>query len=180
MILKEKSGKVKRLGTIGETRWLSKSMALGKIFGSYDNLDNHMLRDFLIALHTIAQTDSFEKAARKEAKDLLDTFCKFENILTAFVFLRVFRITTPLSLYLQTKGLDMLQALRMVESVESQLQKVSRDFESMHKKATDFCIVLDELLIDTEIEIEKNLPVKRRIQDLVGYFRINTYNVIMD
>ena len=74
----------------------------------------------------------------------------------------------------------MLQALRMVESVESQLQKVSRDFERMHKKATDFCIVLDELLIDIEIEIEKTLQVKRRIQDPVGYFRINTYNVIMD
>ena len=58
-------------------------------------------RDVLTVLHTIAQTDSFEKAKGKEAKDLLDTFCKFENILTAFVFLRVFKITAPLSLYLQ-------------------------------------------------------------------------------
>ena len=78
MILKETSGKVKRLGKIGETRWLSKSMALGKIFGSYDNLDNPMFRYFLMALPTIAQTDSFEKAARKEAKDLLDLFASLK------------------------------------------------------------------------------------------------------
>ena len=87
----------------------------------------------LIALHKIAEADSFEKAAGKETKDLLASFCKFENTLTSFIFLRIFRITTPLSLYLQAKDLDMLQVLRMVESVESQLQNVSTDFNSLHK-----------------------------------------------
>ena len=56
----------------------------------------------------------------------------------------------------------------------SKLQKVSRDSKNMRKKATDFCAILDELLINTEIETEKKLPVKRRIQDPLGN------NVIID
>ena len=66
-------------------------------------------------------------------KNLMNSFSKLENFLTLFIFLRIFKITTSLSCNLQAEGLGMLQPLRMEESVESKLQKVSRDFNSLRK-----------------------------------------------
>ena len=77
------------------------------------------------------------------------------------VFLKVYKVTTPLSLYLQTKGLDMLQAWRMVEAVTMEITAISRDFESIHQKAKDFCALVNESLDDTDLEIDAVLPKKR-------------------
>ena len=134
----------------------------------------------LMALRTIAKAGSFEKAVRQEAKDLLDSLYKFENILISLIFLRIFKATTPISLYLQTKDLEMLQALSMLKSGESQLQKVSRDFDSVHKIAIEFCISLNELLHETDIEMEMKLLITHWIPNPVYHFRINIHNAIMD
>ena len=82
---------------------------------------------------------TFQESARDDAKVLMDHFIKFETSLTAMVFLKVYKVTTPIYLYLQTKGLDMLQAWRMVEAVTMEITAISRDFESIHQKAKDFC-----------------------------------------
>ena len=109
------------------------------------------------------------------------------------VFLKVYKVTTPLSLYLQTKGLDMLQAWRMVEAVTMEITAISRDFESIHQKAKDFCALVNESLDDTDLEIDAVLPKKQArkkkrmsdercpdVLDEVENYRINTFNVIMD
>lgn len=46
-------------------------------------------------------------SVRPEAKTLEENLCKFGTILVAFVYVRIFDITAPVSDYLQTSGLDL-------------------------------------------------------------------------
>ena len=198
--LEERGRRFRRLVSIGETRWLSKSAALIKIFESYsatDSTKSGLLVESILALNAIAEEPTFQESARSDAKFLLEHFMKFETLLTAHVFLLIYKITTPLSLYLQTKGLDMLQAWRMVETVSKEIATISRDFESVHQKAKEFCasvnLTLDEL--GTDLEMDVALPKKRArkkkrmageqcqdeaVMNEVESYRINVFNAIMD
>ena len=126
---------------------------------------------------------------------LMDSFLKFETILSSFVFLRIYKITTPLSLYLQTKGLDMLQTWRMLEVVAHQINEISRDFEEVHEEAKAFCADASEVLEDTDLEVASYLPKKRarktprhageqchdqRVSGELEEYKVNTFNVFMD
>lgn len=57
----------------------------------------------------------------------------------------------------------MLQAWRMVGTVSKEIAAISRDFESVHQKAKEFCasvnLTLDEL--GTDLETDVALPKKR-------------------
>ena len=55
----------------------------------------------------------------------------------------------------------MLQAWRMVEAVTMEITAISRDFESIHQKAKDFCALVNESLDDTDLEIDAVLPKKQ-------------------
>ena len=111
-MLAGKVSSARRLGSIGETRWLSKSIALEKIFGTCKSRSPNtgLCTEMIRAFQDISEDKSFQQSTRNEARLLMDSFLKFETILTSFVFLRIYKITNPFSLYLQKKGLDMLQA----------------------------------------------------------------------
>ena len=49
----------------------------------------------------------------------------FETVLTAHVFNKIFSITAPASLYLQSGKFDLLTAIRSTETAESQLEKLN-------------------------------------------------------
>ena len=192
-ILQARGRRARRLVSIGETRWLSKSAALVKIFGFYstnDSTKSGLFAELILALDAIADEPTFQESARSDAKVLMDHFMKFETILTAFVFLHIYKITTPLSQYLQTKGLDMLQAWRMVETVHNEIITISRDFENIHQQAKEFCASVNALLAETDLEIDAVLPKKRArkkkrmpgekcqdeaVLDEVEAYRINTF-----
>ena len=168
----------------------------GYATGSYsapDAAKSDLFAELILALDAITDEPTFQDSARRNAKVLMDHFMKFETILTAMVFLKVYKVTTPSSLYLQTKGLDMLQAWRMVGAVTMESTGISRDFESTRQKAKDFCALVNESLDDTDLEIDAVLPKKQArkkkrmsdercpdVLDEVENYRINTFNVIMD
>ena len=190
--------RARRLVSIGETRWLSQSAALVKIFGSYSTTNSTksgLFAELILAPDAVADKPTFQESVRSDAKVLMDHFMKFETILAAFVFLQIYKVTTPLSLYHQTKGLDMLQAWRMVETVNKEITAISRDFESIHQKAKEFCASVNVSLDETDLEIDAVLPKKRArkkkrmpgeqcqdeaVLDEVDSYRINTFNAIMD
>ena len=87
--LEERGRRFRRLVSIGETRWLSKSAALIKIFGSYsatDSTKSGLLVELILALNAIAEEPTFQESARSDAKFLLEHFKKFETLLTAHFF----------------------------------------------------------------------------------------------
>jgi hypothetical protein len=59
-------------------------------------------------------------------------------VLVAFTYIRIFDITTPVSDYLQTPGLDVFQAWRMMNEATDKLSKIARDFLTICWHATTF------------------------------------------
>ena len=87
----------------------------------------------------------------------------------------------------------MPQAWRMVETVIKEITAISRDFESIHQKAKEFCASVNVSLDETDIEIDVVLPKTRArkkkrmageqcqdgaVLDEVDSYRINTFNCV--
>ncbi|RXN11863.1 hypothetical protein ROHU_010362 [Labeo rohita] len=68
--------------------------------------------------------------------------------------------------YLQTKGMDILSAHKMVMSTQDALKKMARDFQAVKAAADDFVKWANEKLEqqdeETDMEVEAALPQKRR------------------
>ena len=87
---------VKRLGTIGPTRWWSKDAALKNVFGSFINPTGALFMDVITTLNAILVADQIQAAVKAKVKGYNDSL-KFETILTAQVYLQVFSRTTNVS-----------------------------------------------------------------------------------
>jgi hypothetical protein len=102
---------------------------------------------------------------RVKARGYFEGLLKYETMHPAQVFLRIFQVTSPVSKYLQTSGMDILSAHRMVVSTEEQLKETARHFEKV-KAAADTVVQwanrkLQEWVGKTELELETTLPMKR-------------------
>ena len=72
------------------------------------------------------------------ARTYIEALLKYETVLTAQLFLRIFALTAPLTKYLQTSGMDLLSAHRMVRETHQQLQNFVRDFDAVKEAADKF------------------------------------------
>ncbi|KAJ4928749.1 hypothetical protein JOQ06_004375 [Pogonophryne albipinna] len=180
------------------TRWWAKHEALKKVFGSFGKPEDGLYVDVLLTLSAIQKQATVKPCIRVMARGYAESFLKYETILTAQIFLRIFEHTSPLSKYLQTAGLDILSAHRMVASTQDTLKSLGRDFESV-KKAADTFVNWTNTEIqerdDTDIEVEATLPQKRRrmkkvlpgemaqdetLDDAEKSYEVNVHNRIMD
>ncbi|XP_064077653.1 uncharacterized protein LOC135195320 [Macrobrachium nipponense] len=153
-----KTSRHQRLSPIGETRWWAKDNALKKLFGNFGKPDNARYTDVLLTLATIQEHETMEADVRSKVKAYIESLLKYETILTAQIFLRIFEPTTPLSKYLQTNRMIILSAYRMVVTTEESLDKINRDFGGI-KVANEQ--LEDEENADLELEVQAELPLKR-------------------
>ena len=129
-----------RLERIGQTRWSSRGRALRKSFGSYTDHSWEFYSDLLIIFQQVIEAPEFKESDRYEAQKLSEILRKFETILMAYTFTRIFDITTPVSDYLQTPGLDIMQAWRMVNKATKNVEKISSDFSCIFETAFSFVV----------------------------------------
>ncbi|XP_047129351.1 uncharacterized protein LOC124809338 [Hydra vulgaris] len=191
--------KMKRLKLIGETRWSGKLNAATAIFGTFAEPSSTVFVNLILCLSYISKSKNFDTKTRHEAKTLLMPFLKFDTILTAFTYLRVFEKVGPLSIYLQTRGLNVLVAFKMVEKAVIKLKSQSRLFDDVHNKALQFVRMANASIIqrtETILEVKIELPAKRKRKTpkmldeytvderdeskALEHFKIHTYNVVMD
>jgi hypothetical protein len=187
----------KRLNLIGDTRWWAKEAALAKIFGHYDTPTDSLFVELIETLDVIANSPKTPSEAKFKALGLLQGFAKFETVLTAQLFLRIFEVTTPLSKYLQSKDLNLLAAYGMVQETLNTLEQVSRDFNAINQAAQKFTSFINEKLETSTVqyEMELKLPERRARQkrrqfdyeaqhetptDATELYRIGVYNVVLD
>ena len=111
---------MKRLGTIGETRWWSKDAALKEIFG-------------IISINALIADENTQAAVKAKVKGYIDSLLKFQTVIPALVYLQIFSRTTVLSKYLQTVQLDLLTVHRMVEELLPNMKALRDDFETSRK-----------------------------------------------
>lgn len=198
-----------KLEAIGATRWRSKSNACSKIFGRIDDWTspespNHsyVFFELVVALHGIYTSEDFNSKIRSDAGALFLKFTQFEVILTAMIFLQIFKITTPLSDYLQTQNLDYGQAWRAIESSIDLMKTVRDKFPETLNAAKKFVLTFKNKVDESSnIELanlnfcsdfEKKRPRKKKRMvsekslDEIGNlspedeFRIHTFNRIID
>ncbi|XP_063077402.1 uncharacterized protein LOC134467457 [Engraulis encrasicolus] len=186
----------RRLSPIGQTRWWAKDAALTKVFGCFGNPDRALYADVVLTLLAVQQDQTMKPTARAKVKGYIECLLKYETVLTAQIFLRIFEQTSPLSKYLQTSGMDLLTAHRLVVGTEDGLKKCVRDFSGVKEAADRFVEWANgELLDKEEIEVEVALPEKRqkKKESMPGElaedeplkaaerdFEVHVHNVIMD
>jgi hypothetical protein len=195
---------LRRLQKVNATRWWSKDRALQSILDdpSVPLNDSKKFLTLLICLHTIGNLEDFNADATFQANSLLANWCKFQNILVAFVFRDMFNSSTPTSKYLQTNGIDLLTASNKVKTLQSQLLTMRNNFDLIHENALKFAIHTQEQLKQkgyaNAIEVDNALPEKRiaipkrQADDIatdetrslasspLKAFQINVFNIVID
>ena len=131
----------------------SQARALRKLIGSFNDNTKELSSDLLIVLQHVNETPNFKDNIQYEAKCLRENLSKFETVLVAFVYIRIFEITTPVSDYMQTPGLDVLQAWRMINEATDKLSKVARDFAAIYQHATTFLNGVNDKLFEEGIHL---------------------------
>ncbi|KAJ3594678.1 hypothetical protein NHX12_003985 [Muraenolepis orangiensis] len=87
----------RRLSPIGETRWWAKDAALSKVFGKFGDPEKGLYIDLIVTLMAIMDQEKVKPTVRAKANGYVEALLKYETVLTAQVFLRIFALTTPLS-----------------------------------------------------------------------------------
>jgi len=89
---------------------LKKQQSKDYLTCTYNSLDdNCMLSDLLLVLMIIVQNPNLNLDVRSEASNFISYFIKYEIILIAHMYMKIFQITGPLSRYLESNKLDLLK-----------------------------------------------------------------------
>lgn len=188
--------KLLRFENFGKTRWYSHDRSLKKIFKSYDDTDTDVFLALLRFLYNVKTSVSFDSKATFEASVLLDNYTKMETNLTAFTYLKIFDVIGPASKYLQTKGFDMMAALKLVQAATSDIKNIRDSFDELREKAIRFARTVNDSIGDEiDVSVQEVIPtsrvrrVKRQageitndepILDDLERYRVNQFLVICD
>lgn len=188
--------KLIRFQNFGKTRWYSHDRSLRKIFNSFNDIDIDVYIALLKFLYNVKTGKNFDSKTSFEASALLHGWTKMETLLTAFTFLKIFDILGPTSKYLQTKGLNMMAAVKMVQSATEDIKNLRSSFQELTEKAV-WCArkVNNELKNKIDVYVEEVIPVgrirriKRRdgelasdepFMDELEKYRVNQFLVLCD
>lgn len=116
----------KKLVFIGMTRWWSKEKSLETIFG-----DDTLYVQLIISLNTIHNSSDFNPEIKAKTKNLKEVFMSYEIIFTALIYIRIFKIVGPLSRYLQTSGIDLINSQELVNKALYNLKQIQRGIKDV-------------------------------------------------
>lgn len=123
-----------------------------------------MCKLYLHFMKFLLSTNDFSNCVRSTAQSLLGRLTRYETVLTAMLFLQIYKFTTALSDYLQTSGLDYIQAWRKIDGTIKSLKENQREFLPVSAAAKIFIEFVSSVIWENEsdIDIELELPEKRR------------------
>ena len=152
-----------------------------------------MFCDVIKVLYCVSTSQKLSVKARFDASVMLDNMIRYQHVLTAITYPRIMEITSALSKYLQTSGLDFINAFNMVEATKKDIQQIHRDFAMVVTKTDHFVQhaneVLEECGCDVLIESSfpakrvrksKNKPLDECLSDSMKKFEVNVHNKILD
>jgi len=96
------------------------------------------------ALDFVATSKTFESKSISEANSLKEKLCQFNIIVTAHLFLPIFKSIGLTSTYLQSKNLDILNAFLMVDKCIADISNLK--FENVLKSSKDFVLKMNNSL----------------------------------
>jgi len=183
----------KKLVSIGMTRWWSKEKSLQTIFG-----EDNLFVQLIISLDTIQSSHDFNPEIKAKARNLKEAFMSYELILTALIYIKIFKIVGPLSRYLQTSGIDLIKSQELVNKALHNLKQIQRGMKDVKSEADKFITIIEETFEDKhnmDVLIEKEFPKIRcrhkkkmademtsdqPILDAEEKFTVEVHNIIFD
>ena len=168
----ETRSKLRKLQKIGKTRWTSKNVALSSVFHDFTCKDTERERYIILlqVLDFVSGSGQFDSKVAYQAHSLLENFIKFDTLVTAFLFMEIFHFCTPVTKYLQTRGVDFLTSIGFIKKVKSQLEQLrTSGFTNVYQKTKNFAnFVQDQIDLKhadftCALEIEKDFSEKRKI-----------------
>ena len=164
-----------------------------KIFGTFEDGSSGVFCDVIEVLCCASTFQKLSVEAQFDASVMLDNMIRYQHVLTAITYLRVTEITFALLKYLQTSGLDFINALNMVEATKKDIQQIHRDFAMVATKTDHFvqhgnevlekrgCDVLIENSFPAKrVRKSKNEPLDECLSDSMKKFEIDVLNRILD
>ena len=124
---------------------------------------------------------------------MLDNMIRYQHILTAITSLRIIKITSALSKYLQISGLDFINAFNIVEPTKKDIQQIHRDFSMVVTKTDHFVqhanevldergcdVMIESSFPDKQVENSQNEPLGECLSESLKKFEVNEHNRILD
>jgi Domain of unknown function (DUF4371)/hAT family C-terminal dimerisation region len=145
----------RRLKHLSNTRWTSHDRAIDAVMSTFESLLDSL---------DILRKDK-DRETSSGADNFFSNLTSFKFVLMMLIMKSIFDITTPLSTYLQTKGLDFLQAMALVSSTTKELQDLRNEacFDKLYKQAVDFATRhgfndCELALSETRVRRKKKMP----------------------
>ena len=152
-----------------------------------------MFCDVIEVLYCAFTSEKLSVKARFDASVMLDYMICYQHVLKAITYLRIMEITSALSKYLQSSGLDFINAFNLVEATKRDIQQIHRDFAMVVTKTDHFvqhaievveergCDVLIESSFFAErVRKSTNEPLDECLSDSMKKFEVDVHNRILD
>lgn len=174
--------RVQKMKSFSDTRWTSHGRVINVVYSKFEAL--------MQSLYNLSCSD--DRVTTSGAKNNLNIIptCKF--VLTMIFLKKIFDITTPFSYYLQSKSLDFIEALHLVDVCEKQLISLQNggEYKTTMNEAKYFANKYNLLEKDfkvTRIRItKKKMPRKKATDEVLhvyipfGHYSCNTYFEVLD
>lgn len=145
------SMRLRRLKHFSTTRWTSHDRAIIVIHEKFKAL--------IKTLNHLSSSPDSDRDTSSTATSLAITVSSFKFVVTMLFTQKIFSITTPLSKYLQSKSLDFIQAVVLIDEVKENLinLRTDREFLKLINEARQFAKEND--LVETEF---KEIRVRKK------------------
>lgn len=157
----------RRLKLIGKTRWSSKPNAISAIIGAKTSL--YVL---IKALIKICGLKNVEKQKLEDACENLNSWVKFENIVTTYMLHTVFTLINETCVFLQKSGLSFVDGIKSLKECCQKLNIVVERIDSYLEEAHEYVKNTIELLnADEELQSHHieflHLPTEEDSQEII-------------
>lgn len=171
--------RVQRMKSFSDTRWTSHDRVLTVIFEKYQALVESLK----------LLSNSSDRVTASTSRTFLNTISEFKFILCLIFLKNIFNVTTPLSNYLQSRNIDFIEALNLVNIAKENLMELRSDdsFDDFLKTTKEYGKVNEVVNCDFK-EVRKRTKKKMagenaedEIQDSACHkYKINTYYAALD
>ncbi|XP_062197623.1 uncharacterized protein LOC133900402 isoform X2 [Phragmites australis] len=157
----------------GDTRWSSHYKTLKSLVDMFPTI---------VKVLEIVEKDDKDWKHRDQASNLLEYFQSFDFVFYLHLMLTILTITNTLSLALQRKDQDIVNAIKCVRSTRCHLDELRRNgWEKVLDDAFDFCDKHD--IIKLEMEDAYIDPKKRRKKSGITnkhHYEVDCFNDVLD
>lgn len=169
----------KTVKRVCDTRWSARADAVSALKESYKEVSG--------IIRALSQDESEKPSSKLEAETLTKNFRKFENAVLTVLWNRLLQQMNRVSKSLQAKDLDLLNAVKLFNSLQAFIKEVRNDYSSIESDALLLIEGIPDVSSIYNAQTGRQPPRKRRLNDeetimvdTQKSFVNNTINIICD